>query len=315
MAIHLVVPGLGEQPGQLTLKENTPPVLRRFMAKADLLPGGLAYAETLFQLFEMQVKPGGGLSTGALAYLADVGEPSDQYIFQADPIHLYPDQDRLLVFDTYHSEILEEEAAALVQAFNQHFSSDGLMLLAPHPKRWYLSVKKPPDLQTSSLEDVLGRNMDMFLPKGMDEKFWLSLLNEVQMLFYSHDVNQEREISGQLMINGIWLSGGGYLPQGKVRSPTHVIGDDVLLKGLARLAGNSVSELDAFRQIQDDSLVVIKKLWRSLLDKDEQARLAVMIEIGSLLSLAKDTGRAIYLHTCGNGTYHYLPRHKYRFWR
>ena len=49
----------------------------------------------------------------------------------ADPVHLRPDRDRLILFDSRNLGITHEEAGALVGLFNGHFAADGMRLQAP----------------------------------------------------------------------------------------------------------------------------------------------------------------------------------------
>jgi hypothetical protein len=66
---------------------------------------------------------------------------------------------------------------------------------------------------------------------------WHAFLNEVQMLFHEHPVNQARERRGVPAINSIWPWGGGYLPGQITTAVSRVIADHPLLQGLAQLAG------------------------------------------------------------------------------
>jgi hypothetical protein len=55
---------------------------------------------------------------------------------------------------------------------------------------------------------VLGRNVDRWLPSLKQIKL---LQNEMQMLLYTHSVNDERAAKGQRSINSFWVSGSGAL--------------------------------------------------------------------------------------------------------
>ncbi|MEO6271072.1 MAG: hypothetical protein ABIP08_12300, partial [Lautropia sp.] len=67
-------------------------------------------------------------------------------------------------------------------------------------------------LECASAEAASGRNVAGYLPDGPDQRRFRKLLNEIQMSWHEHPVNQEREAAGALPINSIWLSGPVTLP-------------------------------------------------------------------------------------------------------
>ena len=56
---------------------------------------------------------------------------------------------------------------------------------------------------------MVGRNVDRWLPEGRPARLLRRLQNEVQMLLYSHPLNDAREAQGALPVNSFWLSGCG----------------------------------------------------------------------------------------------------------
>ena len=140
------------------------------------------------------------------------GDPGPgPYVLHADPVHLRPDRDRLVLFAGPDFAPDRAEADALVALFNQHLGAEGLRLEAPTPARWYLLSKRPHDLVTQPLAAVLGRPIAGQLPQGPEARHWARLLNEIQMLFHHSEVNQRREAAGLPTISGLWLWGGGCL--------------------------------------------------------------------------------------------------------
>jgi hypothetical protein len=47
------------------------------------------------------------------------------------------------------------------------------------------------------------------LPQGEGALQWNKLQNEIQMLLFSHSVNEPREAQGQPVINSLWCYGLG----------------------------------------------------------------------------------------------------------
>jgi hypothetical protein len=83
------------------------------------------------------------------------------------------------------------------------------VLLWGAPTRWYLAHELLTELPTASLDRVIGRNPDMWMPDRPEAATLRRLMSEVQMLLYQHPVNEAREAAGLPPVNSIWLSGCG----------------------------------------------------------------------------------------------------------
>ncbi len=276
--LHLVVPGLfGPMAGlkELGLKPVAP-ALETLLAHAEVAETGrCSFESTLFHLFGVPKKKGSDLPSAAVSRLAEGGERDDTFWLHADPVFLKPAADRLLLFDAQMLDIRPEDADALVSLFNHHFVQDGWHIEVHHPDRWYLRLPAMPALATSPLADVVGRNIDPYLPQGEDAGSWRSALNEVQMLFHSAAANVQRETDHLLPINGIWLSGGGSLPEVQPAGFSMVMADDLLGQGLSKLSGIDCQalSLEAITQNHENGscLVVYPSLMRAVLAADPQS--------------------------------------------
>jgi hypothetical protein len=69
------------------------------------------------------------------------------------------------------------------------------------------------DLATASLDRVLGRNLEHWMPRAANAAPLRRLQNEMQMLLYTHPLNDARAARGVPVVNSFWLSGTGALPQ------------------------------------------------------------------------------------------------------
>ena len=67
-------------------------------------------------------------------------------------------------------------------------------------------------LATASLDRVIGRVLDPWMPRGDASRPLRRLQQEMQMLLYTHPVNEERTRGGLLPVNSFWVSGSGALP-------------------------------------------------------------------------------------------------------
>ncbi|MCI3953332.1 MAG: phosphoglycerate mutase [Burkholderiales bacterium] len=168
-----------------------------------------------------------------LTLTIDGAEPGDGYWLRADPVHLRPHRDRLVLADSSAFEIPPAEAAALIDALNAHFEVDGLRYSAPHPDRWYLRLESDPQIATCPLDAAAGAIIDPYLLRGANAMQWHRISNEAQMLLHAHEVNQAREARGELTINGVWFWGGGHQVAVPGRHFSTVTGDDPLAVALA----------------------------------------------------------------------------------
>ncbi len=166
----------------------------------------------------------------------DGGDAGDAYWLRCDPVHLRAERTQLRLAEASAFSPTADEARVLVATLNAHFSADALTFHAPCPARWYLTLPRAPDLHTHALPDVVGKDINRFLPAGGERLRWHRLLNEVQMVLHEHPVNQARETAGQPTLNSVWLWGGGIKPAVRGRHFTTVLSDDALAAGLAAAA-------------------------------------------------------------------------------
>lgn len=134
----------------------------------------------------------------------------------------------------------EDESRALLAIMQPYFETDGITLHFLSPERWLAEGELFRDLPTASLDRVLARNVDAWLPGGQKAersagraseassatpegsaareaasvggRTMRRLQNEIQMLLYTHSFNDAREARRQLPVNSFWLSGTGALP-------------------------------------------------------------------------------------------------------
>jgi hypothetical protein len=111
----------------------------------------------------------------------------------------------------------EAESRMLLAAMQPYFATEGITLHYTHPTRWLAESDVFRNLPTASLDRVLGRNVDRWLPASKQIKL---LQNEMQMLLYTHPVNDERAAKGLRSVNSFWVSGSGALTEAATANPT-----------------------------------------------------------------------------------------------
>ena len=128
------------------------------------------------------------------------------------------------------------ESRALLQAMQPYFEQDGLALQYDSPTRWLARGPLFAGLPTASLDRVIGRVLGPWMPRGDATRPLRRLQQEMQMLLYTHPVNEERTRGGLLPVNSFWASGSGTLDgQQGVHAPaglqvTHTLRDAALLQ-------------------------------------------------------------------------------------
>ena len=139
---------------------------------------------------------------------------------------------------------MSSDSQALLAAMQPFFEQDGIALEydAPHAAGWpgaRCSATSPPPRSTawSAAPSTTGCRAPR--PARTVRR----LQQEMQMLLYTHDVNEARIRGGLLPVNSFWVSGTGALP-GSPRQPaapglqiTHYLRDAALLedwRGLGR---------------------------------------------------------------------------------
>jgi hypothetical protein len=125
------------------------------------------------------------------------------------PAHWHVGTDQVSLADP-HSLLLDDTSARVFfDVMQAQFSSEGFAVHYAAPTRWYLTHESLRELATPSLDRVIGRNVDAWLGKQPDMRHIRRLQSEVQMLLYTHPLNDERTARGLLPVNSFWLSGCG----------------------------------------------------------------------------------------------------------
>jgi len=247
--LSLLVPGLLGPLPELA-ESPLPPVscapLQQWLARGRLQDTGQRdYLDQLAALFGVA----GDVSAAGLSAQADAVAPQGGQLLRADPVHFRAELDHALLIGTQQLAIQPFEAEALIEQFNNHFSDDGLRLISSHQERWYLHAQQPLQVASVPLHQAMGRNVQHFLPDGEDALRWRKILNEAQMLFFTHDINRQRETRGQLTLNSLWLWGEGVWDEADTeRTPPPfdwIMADEVLARGMAHVTGCELHGLDA----------------------------------------------------------------------
>lgn len=253
----------------------------------------------------------------AITYAFDDGRAGSDYWLRADPTHIQIHRDKLILLDEL--DISADEAQALCDSLASHFG-DTFSPLPMQPDRWYLRVPDDPRITTTPLSQALGRHIDPLLPRGDSAMRWRKLLNEAQMLLFSHPVNQSRESRNLPSVNSLWLWGGGTLPAAPdVPSKTAFYGRDFTARAIAKFSSAAAHALpDSWHPgIDDSSLCLLDQLNRCWQNNDMTGWLAGLSDIDSnWIGELMKAGKAFSVVDPSEGTsLTWRPYNRWKFWR
>jgi len=166
--------------------------------------------------------------------------------FLLQPASLHIARDHLVLTDRRQLDLSDEESRALFNIALPFINESGLALRYADAGTWFLRADAWQGLRTCTPDAACGHNIDIWQPKGEGERAWRKLLNELQMLWHTHAVNEAREARGAHRINSAWLWGAG---QHEANAQ----------KGLAILAQQAIGSTHA-RLNLDSSLMLIDTL-------------------------------------------------------
>jgi hypothetical protein len=129
------------------------------------------------------------------------------------PCQWHVSTDHITLRDPDSLALDEAASRALLAIVAPWFAEDGITLHYDRPTRWLASGALFVQLATASLERVLQRDVRPWMPDPRTARTLHRLHSEMQMLLYTHPVNEAREQRGALTVNSIWLSGTGALPE------------------------------------------------------------------------------------------------------
>lgn len=217
--LHLIVPYASAYvPGcQATVERLALPTLSRLLAV--MAPGerneGDAYSLSPPHERALAQAMGWAGADGCLPWAAhlaaqDGHDPADLAWGLLTPVHWRVGADQISMADPTALDLTADESRAMFDAIHPLFETEGWLLVWGAPLRWYVAHETLAELPTASLDRVVGRSVDAWMPDHPRARLIRRLQNEVQMLLYQHPVNEAREARGLWPVNSFWLSGCGH---------------------------------------------------------------------------------------------------------
>ncbi len=157
-----------------------------------------------------------------------------------------------------------DSSDALLSAMAPYFLEDGITL-APHgslPGTWLATGEVFRGLHSVSMDTLLGRHLTRSLldGAGTPAATLRRLQNEMQMLLYTHPVNEARQQQGQAPVNSFWVTGTGVLDQ-PVPVAQHVRVESRL--HTPALRGDTAAHAQAWQAVDADSCAALLAVLRA----------------------------------------------------
>ena len=308
--VHLLIPfayshadGCAKALGELAL-----PHLERLLARLTLVDTDSGDETSLSMPHERVLAREVGLSApdGLIPWAAwqvkEAGrDPLGAAWARITPCHWRVATDHISMGQPQDLQLDATESQALLAAMRPFFEEDGIMLEYDAPTLWLARGEVFRDLATASLDRVVGRTIDDWIPRAQRANTVRRLQQEMQMLLYTHEVNEARTRGGQLPVNSFWVSGTGALPDthraphavmpGLTRHPCRA-GDNVVIGAIAGQAPNDSPVeppgLQITHYLRDAALIADWPAWAAAwqaIDVKECARLAKRLDAGEKVTI------------------------------
>lgn len=259
--MHLIVPfaGVASEAGRQALHDLPLPNLQRLLSR--LQPGEPDSAD------ELSLSPpheralaralGWPVTDGHLPFAAQEADalrlPAATSMAWAwlTPVHLHVGTEQFTMTDPASLQLDEAASREVLDAVRELLESEGFTLHWAAAQRWLATHPMFDELATASLDRVVGRNVDPWLPDQRAARLLRRLQNEVQMLLYTHPLNDRREAAGLPTVNSFWASASGRLPAQAASGGAPLV--DARLRGPA-LGEDWVAWREAWAQLDAQAL-------------------------------------------------------------
>lgn len=169
--------------------------------------------------------------------------PADTAVGLVTPVHWSVGSDQISLLDPALLALDEATSRAHLAILQDLVAEAGWQLHYGAPTRWYAVAPLMGQITTASIERVIGRNIDLWLPRDQNARLVRRLQVELQMTLHGHPLTEAR---GALPVNSFWLSGTGLVPA-TVTPPTDLQTDTRLAAPL--LAGDWQAWCDGWQAL------------------------------------------------------------------
>ena len=267
--------------------EEKAPRLAEWLRRAQAVQISAAAAETLCTPLEywwlrenrFEPRPGQSPSAGLSALHArDIGTHAgvhgnlddNQPLWLAQLVHVAPARDGAALIPAGELEIAPDESLALFESAAEFFEGSGFEATHFDTQHWRILMPEDYEPQCASPALVSTTSVNDWWKQDIAGRPWRRLINELQMLWFDHPVNREREGRGLRPVNSLWLYGGGAPYQ--LKSPS---GQSAELRVIRSLQGPALvqdwgSWLMALEQLETEVFTALDSSTRLVLTGEER---------------------------------------------
>jgi hypothetical protein len=213
------------------------------------------------------------------------------YFMLIEPTHLRVDRDRLLICEPQLLQLSLAEQELVINDLNQHFANQ-LALYYITDNLWLIGHSDPQLNNNLSMPliDIIGENIDNFLPQGDNSISYTNLLNEIQMVLHNHPLNKQRK--PKLAINSLWAWNKS------IKLPPELHFNDFNRKiyttneRLLSSGNNNINSLDtefALNAITNNSIILLDSLYYAKCYRDSSKYIDLLEQIEKTIGLTLAT--------------------------
>lgn len=201
---------------------------------------GDLYAEAMLcSLLLHEIEP--EIPYAALSAIGNGIQSQKGWWLRIDPVELLVDAGNICLAGRDHLLLEKSEREHLLTDLNILLEENNLIIQAGTNQEWYLQLSEPAKISTHPIFKVIAKDIRSFLPSGPDQKWWHTLLTELQMVLFVHPVNENRQRLSLPMINSVWPWGEGIITKSyPLKNYTAIWTDNSFVKGLLNLSEKQI---------------------------------------------------------------------------
>jgi hypothetical protein len=141
---------------------------------------------------------GEGLAQGAMAQGS---------VAFASPLHAALGLSDLTPLDPSQLRLTDDESRGLCKVADALMREEGVRIEFIEATQWRVQCDREIHVLTERPDWIIGEILRPNLPRGRDARLVERWMNELQMLFFTHPVNEARAARGLPVVNMVWLWG------------------------------------------------------------------------------------------------------------
>lgn len=228
--MHIILSGAWPEPEiakeLATHVEKQAPTLTRWLTQGKAISSKSLATDTkclptedwLLQACNFTPEPGQNISAGLGPLLHNVDD--DKQVWLADLIHMAPSRDGAALLPANTLNIESAQAQELLNSAEDFFTDNGFSFSpTDKPYRWRINWPREVQLNCASPGLVAISSVNDWWPQDDSARSWRRLCNSLQMAWFEHPINYQRQTQGLAPINSMWLYGGARKQQLKASLP------------------------------------------------------------------------------------------------